>query len=132
MRGCWAGRPSPTRRSGAGSARFGPEAGLAFWLFVTRDWVELRCAVASACDAGAYCPVGRPGPSRFEERANDDGALMAFPRRARRLFGYWRAERRTLRQGLVALVLSTAASFVAGLTLGHITGTLDALPGLLS
>ncbi len=56
---------------------------------------------------------------------------MAFPRRARRLFGYWRAERRTLRQGLVALVLSTAASFVAGLTLAHINGTLAALPGLL-
>jgi mgtE-like transporter len=52
-------------------------------------------------------------------------------RRAKRLLGYWRSERRTLRQGLVALVLSTAASFVAGLTLGSITGTLDALPGLL-
>ena len=56
---------------------------------------------------------------------------MALRRRARRLFGYWRAERRTLRQGLVALVLSTAASFVAGLTLSHITGTLADLPGLL-
>jgi mgtE-like transporter len=56
---------------------------------------------------------------------------MAFPHRARRLFGYWRAEQRTLRQGLVALVLSTAASFVAGLTLSHITGTLSSLPGLL-
>ena len=38
-------------------------------------------------------------------------------RRARRLLGYWRAERRTLRQGLVALALSTLAGFVAGLTL---------------
>jgi mgtE-like transporter len=56
---------------------------------------------------------------------------MAFSNRAQRLFGYWRAERRTLRQGLVALVLSTGASFVAGLTLSHITGTLSALPGLL-
>jgi mgtE-like transporter len=56
---------------------------------------------------------------------------IALPRRARRLWAYWRAERRTLRQGLVALVLSTAASFVAGLTLSHITGTLNALPGLL-
>jgi hypothetical protein len=53
---------------------------------------------------------------------------MAFSNRAQRLFGYWRAERRTLRQGLVALVLSTGASFVAGLTLSHITGTLSALP----
>ena len=56
---------------------------------------------------------------------------MALRGRARRLFGYWRAEQRTLRQGLVALVLSTGASFVAGLTLSHITGTLTALPGLL-
>lgn len=55
----------------------------------------------------------------------------ALARRAKRLLGYWRSETRTLRQGLVALVLSTAASFVAGLTLGSITGTLNALPGLL-
>ena len=53
------------------------------------------------------------------------------PRRARRLWAYWRAEQRTLRQGFVALVLSTLASFVAGLTLSHITHTLTALPGLL-
>jgi mgtE-like transporter len=55
---------------------------------------------------------------------------MAFPR-PRRLWAYLRAERRTLRQGLVALVLSTGASFVAGLTLGSITDTLNLLPGLL-
>jgi mgtE-like transporter len=56
---------------------------------------------------------------------------MAFTSRARRLWAYWRAERRTLRQGLAALTLSTLAGFVAGLTLSHITGTLDALPGML-
>jgi mgtE-like transporter len=56
---------------------------------------------------------------------------MAFPRRARRLWTFLRAEKRTLRQGLVALTLSTLASFVAGLTLGHITNTLTELPGLL-
>ncbi|HJS27742.1 MAG TPA: magnesium transporter [Actinomycetota bacterium] len=55
---------------------------------------------------------------------------MAFPR-PRRLWAYLRAERRTLLQGVVALTLSTAASFVAGLTLGSITGTLNLLPGLL-
>ena len=55
----------------------------------------------------------------------------ALARRAKRLLGYWRSETRTLRQGLVALVLSTAAGFVAGLTLAHLTGTLAALPGLL-
>jgi mgtE-like transporter len=52
-------------------------------------------------------------------------------RRARRLVGYWRSEVRTLRQGAAALTLSTAAGFVAGLTLAHITGTLNALPGLI-
>jgi mgtE-like transporter len=46
------------------------------------------------------------------------------------LWGYWRAEQRTLRQGLVALLLSSAAAFVAGITLGSITGTLQRLPGL--
>jgi mgtE-like transporter len=56
---------------------------------------------------------------------------MAFPRHARRLWAYWRAEQRTLRQGLVALTLSTVAGFVAGLTLAHITDTLDDLPGLI-
>lgn len=56
---------------------------------------------------------------------------MAIRPRARRLWATLRAERRTLRQGLVALVLSTAAAFVAGLTLGAITGTLNLLPGLL-
>jgi mgtE-like transporter len=56
---------------------------------------------------------------------------MAFPRRARRLWASLRAEKRTLRQGLAALTLSTLASFVAGLTLGHITNTLTDLPGLL-
>lgn len=56
---------------------------------------------------------------------------MALPRRARSLWRHWRAERRTFRQGLVALVLSTIAGFAAGLTLAHITGTLAELPGLL-
>lgn len=56
---------------------------------------------------------------------------MAFRPRARRIWATLLAERRTLLQGSVALVLSTAASFVAGLTLGSITDTLDLLPGLL-
>ncbi len=56
---------------------------------------------------------------------------VRIPRRAKRLFGYWRAERRTLRQGLVALALSTLAGFVAGLTLQGIGGTLADLPGFL-
>ncbi len=55
----------------------------------------------------------------------------AIRHRADRLYGYWRAERRTLRQGLVALALSTVAGFVAGLTLASIGDTLKLLPGLL-
>ena len=56
---------------------------------------------------------------------------MALRRHPRRLLESWRAERRTLRQGLVALVLSTFAGFVAGLTLAHLTGRLEQLPGLI-
>ncbi len=58
---------------------------------------------------------------------------MAFipPRRARRLWDYVRSERRTLRQGFVALLLGALTAFVAGITLASITDTLRELPGLL-
>jgi mgtE-like transporter len=56
---------------------------------------------------------------------------MALLRRAPRWYRSLHAERRTLRQGLVALVLSTFAGFVAGLTLAGIGDTLRELPGLL-
>jgi len=52
-------------------------------------------------------------------------------RRASRLLGYWRSETRTFRQGLVALVLSTLAGFVAGLILAGFDQMLRELPGLL-
>jgi mgtE-like transporter len=58
-------------------------------------------------------------------------APARLARRAARLLGYWRSERRTLRQGVAALALSTFAGFVAGVVLGSITGTLEALPGFL-
>jgi mgtE-like transporter len=48
-----------------------------------------------------------------------------------RLFAYWRAERRTIGQGFVALVISSLGSLVAGIALGSITGTLRLLPGLM-
>src|SRR4029450_5616551 len=51
-------------------------------------------------------------------------------RRARRLVAYLRSERRTLRQGFAALLLSTAAGLVAGVTLGSISHTLVLLPSL--
>jgi mgtE-like transporter len=58
---------------------------------------------------------------------------MARPygRRTRRLLDYLRSERRTLRQGFVALLLGAATAFVAGITLANITDTLRELPGLL-
>lgn len=57
---------------------------------------------------------------------------MAFAprRRAGRLVAYLRSERRTLRQGFAALLLSTAAGLVAGVTLGSISHTLVLLPSL--
>ena len=53
------------------------------------------------------------------------------PRRARRLWAYWRAEQRTLRQGFVALFLSSAGDLLAGLTLSFMNDSLARLPGLL-
>jgi mgtE-like transporter len=48
-----------------------------------------------------------------------------------RVLGYWRAERRTIRHGLVSLVGATVAEVAAGIALGAMTGTLERLPGLL-
>src|SRR5256885_14975978 len=56
---------------------------------------------------------------------------LAPRRRARRLWDYLRSERRTLRQGFVALIVSTGAPLVAGVTLSSISKTLEALPGLI-
>jgi mgtE-like transporter len=48
-----------------------------------------------------------------------------------RVLGYWRAERRTIRHGLVSLVGSTVGEIAAGIALAAMTGTLAKLPGLL-
>lgn len=48
-----------------------------------------------------------------------------------RMLAYWRAERRTILQGFVALLISGLGSLIAGVALGAITGTLEALPGLM-
>jgi mgtE-like transporter len=59
---------------------------------------------------------------------------MAFefaPRRpARRVFAYWRSEQRTLRQGFVALLISSGGDLLAGLALSFMSHRLDLLPGL--
>ncbi|HEX9697076.1 MAG TPA: magnesium transporter [Actinomycetota bacterium] len=44
---------------------------------------------------------------------------------------YWRAERTTLRQGFVALWISSGGDLLAGLALGAMTHRLEELPGLL-
>jgi mgtE-like transporter len=48
-----------------------------------------------------------------------------------RIFAYWRAERRTILQGFVGMATSSIGSLAAGIALGSITGTLEALPGLI-
>jgi mgtE-like transporter len=55
---------------------------------------------------------------------------MAFPRRVRSLWSYWRSEQRTLRQGFVALFISSGGDLLAGLALGFMTNSLTRLPGL--
>jgi mgtE-like transporter len=55
---------------------------------------------------------------------------IAPRRRARRLFAYWRSEQRTLRQGFVALLISTLAALIAGITTSSIIPTLKLLPSL--
>lgn len=49
----------------------------------------------------------------------------------RRILAYWRAERRTIRQGFTALIIADLGSLIGGIALGSITHTLEALPGLL-
>jgi mgtE-like transporter len=48
-----------------------------------------------------------------------------------RILVYWRAERRTIAQGFVGMATSSVGSLAAGIALGSITHTLEALPGLI-
>src|SRR5258707_14791176 len=58
-----------------------------------------------------------------------------MPGLVRRLGARFRAmlgsDASSVRQGMAALLVSSAGDLLAGLTLGSITGTLDRLPGLL-
>src|SRR6266550_3120143 len=56
------------------------------------------------------------------------GLLRRFGARLRALVG---SDAASVRQGLAALLVSSGGDLLAGLTLGAITGTLSALPGLL-
>ena len=57
--------------------------------------------------------------------------MARFPRRApQRLRAYWRAEARTLRQGLAALFVSSGGDLLAGLALAFMDDSLQRLPSL--
>ena len=47
------------------------------------------------------------------------------------VFAHWRRERRTLKQGLIALAINVSVTVVAGVVLGAVEGLLERLPGLL-
>lgn len=51
--------------------------------------------------------------------------------RLARVLAFLRAEQRTIRQGLVAMLAASVATLGAGITLGFITDTLERLPGLM-
>src|ERR671911_12543 len=57
--------------------------------------------------------------------------MVRRPRLLRRFVAIVRADPSGVGAGFVALVLSSGGDLLAGLTLGAITGTLEALPGLL-
>src|SRR5438270_5896514 len=78
--------------------------------------------------------LDRASPHDHErKRASDGRAVMAgvYRRRAGRLFAYWRSEQRTLRQGFVALLISSGGDLLAGLALASMSNRLALLPGLL-
>jgi mgtE-like transporter len=56
---------------------------------------------------------------------------MAIRPRARRVWRYWRNERRTLLQGFVALFISSGGDLLAGLALSFMDTQLRLLPGLI-
>src|SRR5215218_1373880 len=57
--------------------------------------------------------------------------MVRRPRLLRRFVAIVRSDPRGVGAGFVALLLSSGGDLLAGLTLGAITGTLEALPGLL-
>src|SRR5438552_7769223 len=69
-------------------------------------------------------------PERGRTRVRRAIGALSPRRPARRLWTYLLAERRTLRQGLGALLLSTGAGLIAGVALGSISHTLVLLPSL--
>lgn len=74
--------------------------------------------------------MGERGRRTLSARAA--GPLVREARRAlRAVLRHLTAERRTVRQGLVALAISTAVGILAGVALGSIDGLLRRVPGLL-
>lgn len=88
---------------------------------------------------GAHERDGRTRPARATttpaQIAGATGRVAIKPavgsaRAVASMFRYWRAERRTLRQGMVSLSVSALGNIPTGLALGAMTGRLEALPGL--
>lgn len=69
--------------------------------------------------------------SSHHERASKSRAMLRRPRFLRRVRALVSADPTGVRSGFVAHLLAIFTGLVAGLTLGSITGTLEALPGLL-
>ncbi|HVM36422.1 MAG TPA: magnesium transporter [Actinomycetota bacterium] len=49
---------------------------------------------------------------------------------ARQVVDYWASERRTMRQGFVAVLIASSTSLIAGVTLAGMEGRIDAVEGL--
>src|SRR5680860_30842 len=49
----------------------------------------------------------------------------------REVLTHWSQERRTIKQGFLALAISTVVGMAAGIVLGSMNGLLEQLPGLL-
>src|SRR5439155_18173584 len=112
------------------------------WSLTAPIWVRHRqVAACRGKPRSAYSPWRRTDPAGIlcrrpadeRKRAPHGRAVMALAprRRARRLFAYWRSEKRTLRQGFVALLISSGGDLLAGLALASMSNRLALLPGLL-
>src|SRR5687767_1571559 len=84
-----------------------------------------RAKSATTATRGAGSERNQLRPRQAERGASE---IKKMPTRRLpaigRVLGYWRAERRTIRHGLVSLAVSTVGEIAAGVALGAMTGTL--------
>jgi mgtE-like transporter len=97
-----------------------------------RRRVERARLVARAPARVARAPARLArAPARAARRAARAPVLARPARALRDVVAYWRAERRTLRQGYAALAVSSLGDLLAGVGLGAMSGRLEELPSLL-